>query len=103
MASTTQEPGSAEVATFAFEPRAPAARRAGPVRRVGRGVASLLLGGLTTMEIIAGAVAVISVTLLLWATDTVSPERLVTGAGFRAAWILLVMALIRPVTWIPYV
>jgi hypothetical protein len=78
-------------------------RRVGPIRRAGLGVSSFLLAGLTTMEIIAAAVGMIAVTTLLWATETVSPERLVTGSGFRSAWILLVLALIRPVTWIPYV
>jgi hypothetical protein len=77
--------------------------RAGPVRRAGRAVATFLLGGLTTMEIIAGASVTVAVIGLLWATHTVAPERLITGAGYRAAWILLVLSLARPLTWVPYV
>jgi hypothetical protein len=65
-------------------------------------VATLLLGGLTTAEVLAVAIGTVAVMALLWATDTVDPERLITGAGFRAAWILLVLGILRPVTWIPY-
>jgi hypothetical protein len=76
--------------------------RAGPIRRAGRAVATFLLGGLTTMEVIAGASVTVAVMGLLWATHTVAPERLITGAGCRAAWILLVLSLARPLTWVPY-
>jgi hypothetical protein len=48
------------------------------------------------------AIATLAVVGFLWASHTVEPERLVTGPGFRAAWIILVLALLRPVTWIPY-
>jgi hypothetical protein len=81
----------------------PVVARVGPIRRAGRAVATLLLGGLTTMEVIAAASVTVAVMGLLWATHTVAPERLVTGAGYRAAWILLVLALVRPMTWVPYV
>jgi hypothetical protein len=62
----------------------------------------LLLGGLTTAEVLAIAIGTVAVMALLWATDTVDPERLITGAGFRAAWILLVLGILRPLTWVPY-
>jgi hypothetical protein len=93
----------AEAFAYDLSARTRPVRQAGPVRRAGWGVVSFLLGGLTTMEIIAVAAGVISVTTLLWATDTISPERLVNEPGFRSAWILLVLAVIRPVTWVPYV
>lgn len=54
------------------------------------------------MEVIAVAIASLAVVGFLWGSDTVAPERLVSGAGFRAAWILLVLLVLRPVTWIPY-
>jgi hypothetical protein len=60
------------------------------------------IGGLTTIEVLAVAMGTVAVMALLWASDTVEPERLITGAGFRAAWILLVLGLLRPLTWIPY-
>jgi hypothetical protein len=75
----------------------------GVFRSAGRAVASLLLGGLTTAEVLAAAMGTVAFMALLWATDTVDPEGLITGAGFRAAWIILVVAIIRPVTWVPYV
>jgi hypothetical protein len=71
-------------------------------KRIGRAVATLLLGGLTTVEVLAVSIGTVAVMALLWATDTVEPERLISGAGFRAAWILLVLAILRPLTWIPY-
>lgn len=78
-------------------------RPAGPLRRAGRVVTSFILGGLTTMEVIAAALVTLAVMGLLWATHTVEPERLITGRGYRAAWILLVLSMVRPLTWIPYV
>jgi hypothetical protein len=71
-------------------------------KRIGRAVATLLLGGLTTVEVMAVAIGTVAVMALLWATDAVEPERLISGAGFRAAWILLVLAILRPLTWTPY-
>jgi hypothetical protein len=75
----------------------------GAFRSAGRTLATLLLAGLTTAEVLAVAMGTVAFMALLWATDTVDPERLITGAGFRAAWIILVVAMIRPVTWLPYV
>jgi hypothetical protein len=72
-------------------------------KRIGRAIATLLLGGLTTAEVLAVAIGTVAVMALLWATETVDPERLITGAGFRAAWILLVLGILRPLTWVPYV
>jgi hypothetical protein len=65
-------------------------------------VATFLLGGLTTIEVMAVAIGTVAAMALLWASHTVEPERLITGAGFRAAWIVLVLALLRPLSWIPY-
>jgi hypothetical protein len=71
-------------------------------KRIGRAIATFLLGGLTTIEVMAVAIGTVAVMALLWASHTVEPEHLITGAGFHAAWILLVLALLRPLTWIPY-
>jgi hypothetical protein len=74
----------------------------GSFRSAGRAVATFLLGGLTTIEVMAIAIGTVAAVALLWATHTAEPERLITGAGFRAAWILLVLGILRPLTWIPY-
>jgi hypothetical protein len=71
-------------------------------KTTGRAAATFLLGGLTTIEVMAAAIGTVAAMALLWATDAVEPERLITGAGYRAAWILLVLGLLRPLTWIPY-
>lgn len=67
------------------------------------GFASLLLGGLTAMEILALVVAFVSILGLLWMTGSVAPETLLTHSWLRAGWALSVVAILRPVTWIPYV
>ena len=77
-------------------------RRLSAIRRAGMALATFVLGGLTTMEVIAVAVAALAIMGFLWGSGTVAPERLITGPGYRAAWILLVLILLRPLTWIPY-
>jgi hypothetical protein len=71
--------------------------------RILRAAAVFVLGGLTTAEVVAGAVGVVAVLALMWATGAVAPETLVTDPVARAAWILLVLLLLRPITWLPYV
>jgi len=85
------EPGS----SLAAPPRA-------VVSRAGRWLALFLLGGLTSMELIAIAVGFMGTMGFLWITDAVPPERLVTDPWLRSAWIGVVLALARPVTWVPY-
>jgi hypothetical protein len=92
-----------EAPTLTFEPPSRSGARRGPFRRAGGGLAAFLLGGLTTIEVIAVAIASVAATALLWATGTVAPERLVTEPAFRAAWILLLLMVLRPITWAPYV
>jgi len=81
-------------------PEAPAGH--GPVRKALLEVAALLLGGLTSMELLALIVGFVAVTGLLWASNAVAPETLVTEPWLRSAWILSVVAVVRPLTWIPY-
>jgi len=38
----------------------------------------------------------------LWMTNAVPPERLVTDPWLRSAWIGVVLALVRPITWVPF-
>jgi hypothetical protein len=81
-------------------PEAPPAP--GPVRKAVRGVAAFVLGGLTSMELLALIVGFVAVMGLLWASNAVAPETLVTEPWLRSAWILSVVAVVRPLTWIPY-
>jgi len=81
-------------------PEAPA--RNGRVRTFLRGVAAFVLGGLTSMELLALIVGFVAVMGLLWASDAVAPESLVTEPWLRSAWVLSVVAVVRPLTWIPY-
>src|SRR3989442_7510370 len=102
---TTSE-GSADLAV----PAAPLGRRGpqlqaqagGPVKRIAGGVAGFALTGLSTMEVITLAVGYVAVMGFLWMSGTAEPERLVTNAGFRSAWVIVALALVRPVTWVPY-
>src|SRR5262249_4913302 len=73
-----------------------------PARRVARGLAALLLGGLTSMEVLALTIGFVAAMAVLWATHTTAPERLITEPSQRVGWILAVVAVLRPVTWIPY-
>jgi hypothetical protein len=92
------------VKTGVWEPdlHIPERPRLSALRRAGLAVATFVLGGLTTMEVIAVAIASLAFIGFLWGSGTVAPERLITGPAFRAAWILLVLVLVRPLTWIPY-
>jgi hypothetical protein len=72
------------------------------LRRLGRGLATFVLGGFTTMELIAIAVGYIAIVGFLWMADIVQPERLVTDPWSRGAWLVVVISLLRPVTWAPY-
>jgi hypothetical protein len=73
-----------------------------PLRTAWRFIAAIGLGGLSTTEILACAIGFVSVMGLLWATGSVLPERLVTAPALRITWLALAVALIRPVTWVPY-
>jgi hypothetical protein len=79
------------------------AHEGGPFARAGRGIATLLLAGLTSMEVMALAVASVAVVGFLWLADAVAPDRLVTDASIRGTWAVMVLAVIRPITWAPYV
>jgi hypothetical protein len=82
--------------------RAQPVAEAGPGRRFLRGVATLLLGGLTAMELLAATIVFVAVIGFLWATDRAAPESLVTTGWMRAAWVMAVVAVVRPITWLPY-
>ena len=73
-----------------------------PGRRLARGVATLLLSGLTAMELLAATIAFVAMMGVLWMTDRTAPESLVTTGWMRAAWAMAVLAVIRPATWLPY-
>ena len=77
-------------------------RTGGPAKRVLAGLAEFALSGLSTMEVVALAVAYVAVMGFLWMSGAAEPERLITHAGFRSAWAIVALALIRPLTWIPY-
>jgi hypothetical protein len=70
--------------------------------KFGRGLATFVLGGLSSMEIVSLAVLFIGMTGFLWLADVVEPERLVTEATLRSTWAVMVLAIVRPVTWVPY-
>lgn len=91
--------------TFVFDADALPRREkgGGRVRRTAQAVATFFLAGLTTAEILAGALAYLAGMAFLWASHTVQPERLLTEPAFRSAWMFVVLALARPVTWIPFV
>jgi hypothetical protein len=76
------------------------ARRRG--RAAGRAVAAFFLGGLTTIELIALALVYMAVTGFLWLADVVEPERLFTEPFLRSLWLIVVLAMLRPLTWVPY-
>lgn len=76
--------------------------RPGALRTIGRGLATLVLEGLSSMEIVCLAVLFIGVMGFLWVTDVVAPERLVTERSLGSAWAVLVLAVLRPITWVPY-
>jgi hypothetical protein len=73
-----------------------------PLRSVWRFIAAIGLGGLSTTEVLAFTIGFVAVMGLLWATGSVPPERLVTAPALRIIWLALAVALIRPVTWVPY-
>jgi hypothetical protein len=66
------------------------------------GLVRFVLSGLSTMEIVGLAVAFVAVMAFLWLTGLTRPERLVTEPALRSAWLVATLALVRPVTWIPY-
>jgi hypothetical protein len=69
---------------------------------LGRGIASFLLGGFSTVELVAVAVAYLGLTGYLWLIGTINFERLFTDPLLRSVWLLLVLAMLRPITWLPY-
>jgi hypothetical protein len=75
----------------------------GAARRAVRRLLGFLLGGLDAMEVLALTVGFVAVVGLLWATDGVAPETLVTDRWLRAGWAIAVVGVLRPLTWIPYV
>jgi hypothetical protein len=54
------------------------------------------------MEIVALAVLFIGVMGFLWMANVVEPERLVTEATLSSTWAVMVLAVVRPITWVPY-
>lgn len=72
------------------------------IRRAVGGAATFLLGGLTTLEVLTIAVGYVAAMAFLWMSGATPPERLVTGPGFRAVWVMVALLLLRPVTWLPY-
>src|SRR2546423_10456698 len=54
------------------------------------------------MELLAATLGFVVVVGLLWTTGRVAPESLITTPWFRTAWILAVIAVLRPITWLPY-
>src|SRR5947207_14657276 len=54
------------------------------------------------MELLAASVAFVAVVGLLWMTDRTAPESLLTTGWMRAAWMMAVVAVLRPITWLPY-
>lgn len=68
----------------------------------GRAAATLLLSGLTSIEVMALAIASLAVGGFLWMAGA-PPDRLVTDPSVRSAWAVVVLAVIRPITWVPYV
>jgi len=62
-----------------------------------------LLGGLTTVEVLAAVIAFAAVMGFLWTSGTAQPGELVTDRWIRAGWAIAVAGILRPVTWIPYV
>jgi hypothetical protein len=104
METTSEGSSDLAVPTASLGRRGPQlqARARGPVKRIANGVAGFALTGLSTMEVITLAVAYVAVMGFLWMSGTVEPERLVTNAGFRSAWVIVALALLRPMTWIPY-
>jgi hypothetical protein len=69
----------------------------------GRAAATLLLSGLTSIEVMALAIASLAVGGFLWMAGALAPDRLVTDPSVRSAWAVVVLAVIRPITWVPYV
>jgi hypothetical protein len=67
-----------------------------------RGVGDILLTGLSTIEVVGLSLAFVAVAAFLWMSGAVEPESLVTDPVFRSAWIIAALALIRPLTWVPY-
>lgn len=71
--------------------------------KIGHAIGRFLLSGLTSIEVISLAVAYISVVGFLWIADVLDPESLITDPWLRSAWAVLVVGVIRPITWIPHV
>src|SRR6266545_4627412 len=98
METTSEESSDLAAPAASLGRRAPQlqARADGPVKRMVNGVARFALTGLSTMEVITLAVAYVAVMGFLWMSGTAEPERLVTNAGFRSAWVIVALALVRP-------
>jgi hypothetical protein len=78
------------------------ARRSTGLVDVGRRIAAFFLTGFSTVELVAIAVAYLGLTGYLWLNGTIDFERLFTDPLLRSMWLLLVLAMLRPITWLPY-
>lgn len=69
---------------------------------LGAAARALALGGLSSAEILAVALVATAAVAASWASGALLPEDLVTEPWLRGLWAALVLAIIRPLTWLPY-
>jgi hypothetical protein len=89
------------VVDLAWEPEAPdqpESRPASPLDTLW----SLLLGGLTSAEVLAFGLVAVSAVAALWGTNVVQPQGLITEGWLRALWAAVLLGVLRPATWLPY-
>jgi hypothetical protein len=67
-----------------------------------RAARAVLLAGLSSAEILAVAMVAVGAVAASWATGALRPEDLVTQSWLRALWAALLIAIVRPLTWFPY-
>ena len=78
------------------------ARQPTELADVSRSVASFFLTGFTTVELVAIAIAYLGLVAFLWMTDVITLDRLFLDPLLRSVMLLLAVAMLRPITWIPY-
>jgi hypothetical protein len=89
------------VVDVAWEPEAPEQPEGRPASPRDT-VFALLLGGLSSAEILAFGLAAVSAVAALWGTDVLQPQDLITEGWLRALWAAVLLGTLRPVTWLPY-
>jgi hypothetical protein len=87
---------------FWAEPESAGPEPRGALARIRRAFAGLLLSGLTSIEVISLAVACIAGVGFSWMAGLLDPESLITDRWIRSTWAVLVISVLRPITWIPY-